>query len=169
MAWKLSRPPYQNDDGTWSIPLTKGQFAIIDAIDMPVVGDVPWQARRDGKTWYAQRAIWTGDRVTSEHMARVIMNAPAGMQVDHIDGNGLNNRRSNLRLCTRQQNSHNTPVRSDNLSGFKGVRTKPNGRYQVVVNGRSFGYFPDPVEAARAYDEAARRVFGEFARLNFPD
>lgn len=107
-------------------------------------------------------------------MHREIMQAPAGMVVDHIDGNGLNNRRSNLRLCTRMQNSRNRRKNRDSTTEFKGVwRDKRTGRCyaQIRFKGKNLyvGVFDTAIEAARAYDRKALELFAEFAHLNFPD
>lgn len=98
-----------------------------------------------------------------------------GSEVDHADGNSLNNSLSNLRLTDRSGNRRNTSVHRNNKSGYKGVHTsgckygKP-WRVNICVNGNiiRLGSYDDPVEAAKAYDRAARENFGEFARLNFP-
>lgn len=107
-------------------------------------------------------------------MHRQILNAPAWLEGDHIDGNGLRNTRDNLRLASREQNMANSRRRRDNSAGFKGVTWHPVSgmwRVRVDVNGTTLqiGYFREKEEAGRAYDAAARRIFGEFARLNFPD
>ena len=106
---------------------------------------------------------------------RLIMNAPSGVQVDHRNGNGLDNRRSNLRIATNQQNHHNTKAHRDGTSRFKGVHwesgrekwqaqiTTPGGKHKTL------GRFTVEEDAARAYDRAAREAFGEFARCNFEE
>ncbi len=105
-------------------------------------------------------------------MHRVIMNPPDDMVVDHIDSNGLNNRRTNLRVCTLLQNSYNRKTIKAS-SQYKGVRwnkrkkrwvssISPNGKFILI------GYFKDELTAAKAYDEKAKEFFGEFAYLNFP-
>lgn len=95
-------------------------------------------------------------------------------RVDHINGDGLDNRRSNLREANAAQNAANAGLRSDSVSGFKGVYPNTAGglpwKAEIRANGkrRYLGIFGDPATAARAYDAAAREAFGEFARLNFP-
>lgn len=103
---------------------------------------------------------------------RVIMNAPAGMEVDHIDGDGLNCRRYNLRICTRSQNRMNQRVRiTPKLSIYKGVtfdksRDKWCARIKYFGVTRNLGRFEHETDAAIAYNVAASKTFGEFARLN---
>jgi hypothetical protein len=101
------------------------------------------------------------------------VNADPGVDVDHIDDDPLNNRRSNLRIASRFQNLGNTRRRADNTSGFKGVSWSNRFRYWVASIGyagakRHLGCYPTAEQAAHAYDEAAREMFGEFARVNFP-
>jgi hypothetical protein len=106
-------------------------------------------------------------------MHRQIMQAPAGLDVDHINGDRLDNQRGNLRIATRQQNCWNTTKRKGNYtSPYKGVSWRRGqwAAYITVSNRqRPLGKFADPIEAARAYDCAAREMFGEFAYLNFPE
>ena len=115
-----------------------------------------------------------GSRNRSIH--RFIMNFPKGMDVDHINGDALDNRKENLRICTRSENCRNKKVRSDSKSGYKGVHQRPpNGRYQAYIGdptrkGRHMylGHHDSAEEAARAYDKKAIELHGEFASLNFP-
>ena len=109
-------------------------------------------------------------------MHRQIMKAPKGMVVDHIDGNGLNNRRSNLRICTPRQNQWNRcPLKTrKQTSPFKGVqyptgKSRPYARIQYNGKTIHIGVFDSEVEAAQAYDRKAVELFGEFAYLNFPE
>ena len=115
-------------------------------------------------------------------MHREITNAPKGMQVDHINGNTLDNRKENLRVCTRSQNMMNRGKQNNNKSGYKGVsymkKKDPNYEYpkpwraqikcptnQKVIH---LGCYKYPEQAARAYDKKAIELFGEYAQLNFP-
>jgi hypothetical protein len=106
-------------------------------------------------------------------MHRLILQAPAGVKVDHINGNGLDNRSANLRLATNSQNTAHTHRSPRNVNGFRGVffgspSRKKQWYAQIVCGGRkrTLGYFDDPRKAAIAYDEAAVRLFGEFATTN---
>ena len=107
-------------------------------------------------------------------MHRIILNAPKGTMVDHINGNGLDNRKENLRLCTTRENNANQKKNRNNSSGYKGVAKASNcskWRAYIRVDGvqRHLGNHNTPEEAARAYDAAAKKHFGEYAHLNFPD
>jgi hypothetical protein len=104
-------------------------------------------------------------------MHRFILNPAPDMQIDHINGDGLDNRRSNLRICTHDQNRLNRKIHKNNKCGYKGVYWAPhNKKWRAQIrrdNKRYFlGYFSDLIEAARAYNNAAIKLHGEFARLN---
>lgn len=99
--------------------------------------------------------------------------------IDHIDGNGLNNTKSNLRLCNRSQNAMNKKLKSNSKTGWRGVTRPKTKNYKlkkpwkayIRPKGQSFitiGYYKTAEEAAKAYDEKAKELFGEFAKLNFP-
>lgn len=159
-----------------SIPLTQGKVTLVDDEDYEYLNQWKWHTEKSdgGNTYYAVRNIQLGfKKRTTTKMHRVIMNTPTDMQVDHIDMNGLNNQRSNLRNVTQSQNQRNREVQRNNQTGYKGVgRTKNKRRFRARIKiGRQsivLGYFLDAKEAALAYDEAAKKYHGEFARLNFP-
>jgi len=148
------------------IGLTKGKVAIVDAADFEWLSQYQWSAWQHGRTFYARRG--RGNDIV--HMHREIMQPPPGYVVDHIDGNGLNNRRSNLRICKPAQNACNTrPARG--AGRFKGVF--PAGTMwgaAIWHKGQEYwlGLFDDEIEAALARDRKARELQGEFAWLNFP-
>lgn len=130
------------------IALTQGRFAIVDAADYDWLIRYKWRADKHYRTWYAMRSE---DRTTVS-MHRQIMKVPEGLVVDHIDHNGLNNRRSNLRVCTRSQNQCNQR-RFGGKSKYKGVTWLRHTKKW----------------AAKVYDRKASELHGEFAHLNFPE
>jgi HNH endonuclease len=158
------------------IPLTQGKVAIVDAEDYQLLMRWKWQAQKssNGKTYYATNGVSAAKYgKASFHMHRIIMNSPGGLMVDHIDGDGLNNRKSNLRLATRQQNGCNRRgLPSNNTSGYIGVTHARNTKwgFTMKVNGKNrfAGGFDSPEDAARARDAEAQKHYGEFAKLNFP-
>ena len=157
-----------------AIRLTKGKITFVDAIDAPHVRQFKWSATltKRGK-WYAKRKVMVNGRGTSQMLHRFLMAAPPVMDVDHKDGDGLNNRRStNLRLATRSQNTAAMlKTKVGKKSRFRGVgREGTAWRATITVRNERvrLGRFSREEDAAHAYDEAALLHFGEFARLNFP-
>lgn len=153
---------------TKQISLGHDRYVIVDDGDYEYLSRWKWCYQPRGHGYAARNS----GRSKTFHMHRVILNAPKGMEVDHINGNGLDNRRCNLRLCTKAQNQHNQRPKRQGTSLFKGVSLNSAKRKwvaQVCVNKRKLhlGYFEDETEAAHAYDQAARLHFGEFARTNF--
>lgn len=157
------------------VPLSRGLFATIDVADIPLVQGWNWTAIIENGVTYATRGASIGNgRSRTIRMHQVILGAEDGFLPDHRDGNGLNNRRSNLRSATAQQNTWNRRLSSANTSGFKGVSLRADrGTWLagIAINGkrRKLGTFHNKEAAARAYDVAAREFFGEFAVLNFPE
>jgi hypothetical protein len=152
------------------IELTQGKVALVDDADYECLNRLKWYAVCNHGHYYAYREM-SKDKFMLMH--RLILNAPAGLFVDHRDGDGLNNQRDNLRLATNSQNLFNRGKTKLNTSGYKGVSwndRKKRWMVRVEANGQSHfvGYFDDPEEAASAYDVAARELHGEFAFLNFP-
>ena len=155
------------------IPLTQGKYAIVDDEDYEQVNQYKWLAQRKGPNWYASRQ--TGGRLNQRtiYLHRFILYAPSGVLVDHKNGDGLDCRRANMRLCNRAQNGQNRGFNCNNKSGLKGVAwSKIANRWvaQIMVDGKRhhLGYFTSPEDAALAYDEAARKYHGKFAWVNFP-
>jgi len=157
-------------EGAKLIPLTQGKFAIVDAADYDWLNQYKWHVIKYKNTSYAR----TQKNGKSIRMHRLITGAPSHLLVDHRDSNGLNNRRSNLRPCTHQENVYNRRPRPGSTSRYKGVyRKKTSKKYVANIrnNGKILflGRFDDEIEAAIAYDIKAMELFGEFAYLNFPD
>jgi hypothetical protein len=164
------------------IPLTRGLFALVDDEDFERVNRFKWYASEDAGRWYAIRRVRIGPKKTRGiSLHRFLMSTPDGLETDHINGDRLDNRKQNLRVCTRLENSRNCGKRRPNgtaTSDFVGVfrqtrsanRPKP-WRSKIRVDGHDMylGWFDTDSAAARAYDEAAKKHFGEFARLNFPE
>lgn len=151
------------------VPLTRGLDAIVDADDFEKVSAFNWVAgmRRDGKAY----AYCSDQKFPAMHRL-VVGNPPKEFWVDHINCNTLDNRKSNLRLVTAAQSNMNRTKRVGSKTKYKGVGSHPNGKFKstITVEGKGIhlGYFFTQEEAARRYDEEAKKRFGEFAHLNFP-
>lgn len=148
-----------------SISLTNGGETIVDSEDLALLQQFEW-LRISGR--YVGRYV-AGKAVL---MHRFLLNASADQEVDHKDGNGFDNRRSNLRRCTHAENMRNRRTDTPHSSRFKGVHwegRKNRWRSYINIGKRKVGsrYFRDEVEAAKHYDQLARANYGEFARLNF--
>ena len=146
------------------IALTHGKVAQVSNADFKTLNQRKWQF--DGR--YAICKIGT----KTVYMHREIMHTPKAMDTDHINGDKLDNRRTNLRICNRSQNMANCQTRNTNTSGYKGVCwDKANSKWQVhiTIDGRAvkLGRFANLLDAARAYDKAAKEMFGDFAKTNF--
>jgi predicted transposase YbfD/YdcC len=162
------------------IPLTRGLFTMVDDEDYDYLMQWKWYAQPKRGTFYAIRGIRKGKSYTNVRMHRLVMNAPKDKQVDHINHDGLNNQKYNLRVCLSGENTKNRNIQYNNTSGYKGVvicvhkrRGKVYSSIQagISINNKShyIGAFKTLEDAARAYDDAARRYYGEFANLNFPE
>lgn len=149
------------------IPLTCSKFAKIDDSDYPLVSSYCWQYSKLKSTEYARATM------KSIRMHRLIMGAKPGEEIDHRNGDGLDNRRCNLRFCMRSQNVCNTSKRKDSPNQYKGVHQVRSSRKwiaRIQVNGKRLHSMScqNELQAAFAYDDLARKYFGQFARLNFP-
>jgi len=158
------------------IPLTHGYETIIDASDLELVVKYDWFARvrhkADGsiRTVYAVRSKKIVRKTRMVGIHRAILNAPDGVEVDHIDGDGLNNRRSNLRLASRAQNQKNKGRPISNSSGVKGVTwCAERGKWQAQISDANkhynLGRFDKIEDAAAAYAAASAKFHGEFGRV----
>ena len=157
------------------IPLTKGKVALVDDEDYEWLKQSKWYAQSSRSNFYACRKSKNQlSTQTKERMHRLIMSAPDNMEVDHINRNSLDNQRKNLRICTRSQNAMNTPKSIINTSGYKGViwfsrDNKWRAEIRVFGKNKHLGLYENIIDAAHAYDEAAKKYRGEFAVLNFPN
>ena len=153
------------------IPLTRGYEAIIDADDAPLIESFNWHADVRRHTVYGRRSIiLPSGKQTTKLLHQYILVAPDGFEVDHISGDGLDNRRVNLRLATRSQNQHNQRLNRSNTSGFKGVQLhKLTGRWMAMIkNGgkrKYLGCFGSPEQAHEAYRKASEEIHGPYGRL----
>ena len=155
------------------IPLTKGQFALVDDNDFEMLSLHKWCASPTRDVYCAARSVAISKNKRGLiYMHREILNPPFGMAVDHINHDKLDNRRKNLRVCTVAQNNQNRRKFKKGSSQYKGVFwNKWNGKWQAQIgfNGDQFylGYFKEEEAAAKAYDLKARELFGRFALCNF--
>jgi hypothetical protein len=155
--------------GVAYVTLTQGYEAIIDAADVPLVDGWNWYAIVHKHTIYAMRSDYSGTKRRGVYLHRAIMGEPMGFQIDHIDGDGLKNKRCNLREATPTQNRCNQAIGSRNTSGFKGVSFhKRIRKWRAAISTnrktKNLGYFSTPEEAHSAYCTASRELHGEFGR-----
>lgn len=151
------------------IPLPDGLFAVIDADDIELVSPFSWRSRRSRSVRYVVSNLPRSPSGRGEiTLHRLILPTGPGLVVDHIDGDTLNNRRSNLRVATSAENSRNRGPQSNNKTGFKGVYSNGRGKYvaRIRVNRKGYhlGEFMDAQSAHAAYCAAAADLHGEFAR-----
>lgn len=175
MAKKAIRP-IRIEGNVAYVPLTRGYEAIIDAADVHLVEGFNWTSvvpsRRDGTVYTVYAARRTPRSEGPQRgilMHRVIMNAAIGCDVDHINGDGFDNRRANLRASTKAQNAHNRPAHSNSKSGIKGVYwDKQSNKWlaRIMANGRRhcLGSFESVDDAAEAYRAASNILHREFGR-----
>jgi len=159
------------------IPLTRGKVAIVDDDDFEELSRHRWHAVPGRYTWYAMRRVTIASRPQKQRgipMHRQVLGVTdSRIHVDHVDGNGLDNRRSNLRPATHSTNQRNAAKQRGRSSRYKGVCwSKKLGKWQASIclgtRQLHLGVFTDEKEAAEVYDSAALEYFGSFARLNFP-
>lgn len=178
----LSRPCHPNNTERHyercimkQIGLSQGQVALVDDEDYCRISCRNWYAIRNEYGYYAAGTTpmvkWIRKRLL---MHRIIMCAKKGQIIDHRDGDGLNNQKYNLRFCTISQNGQNQRISThpSKLSKYKGVTWHKGGRkWQAAIRGENkknyyLGSYANEDDAARAYDEKAKELFGEFARIN---
>lgn len=145
---------------------SQGHECTIDKADIPLVSGIAWQSTvTSGIVYFVRRYRVKGGKVAIEAMHRRILNPPAHLVVDHIDGNGSNNRRSNLRICTRAENQANLRPSSRASTGIVGAYRHPSGQYysRICIDGKRIplGYFNTAEEAGEAY-RARRNIGSEF-------
>lgn len=154
------------------IKLTQGKSSLVDNSDYELLNKFKWQAYWDGYNWYAGRSdkkIKDKPRQTIK-MHRVIMNPKKFQEVDHINGDGLNNQRKNLRLCSHQQNCFNRKRMISNTSGFKGVNWNKNSKKwiaRIQINGKriSLGYFNSKEKANEIYIKNSKKYHGKYSKI----
>src|SRR5215469_8639660 len=153
-----------------AIPINLGKFVLVDLIDVDLA-DVKWFLN-SGR--YARRRTENHGKGRIHTMHRIILERKLGrpltkgMVVDHINGDGLDNRRENLREATQVQNMRNLKLRSDNTSSYKGIRRLNAHTWEARVDNQTVGYFDTALDASFAYDKAALELYGEKAQLNHP-
>jgi hypothetical protein len=157
------------------IPLGEEEFTLVEQDDYYRFGRFHWHLGGNDERVYVVRSYKTeSEKLKYVSLHREIMNNPRGLLVDHRNGDGLDNRQSNLRPATHSQNGCNRKKRKNTSSQFVGVSwDKRVRRWSCRIKHQNkeiwLGYFDIETEAAKAYDAAAKKYFGEFARLNFPE
>jgi hypothetical protein len=153
------------------VPISRGLFALVDDVDYESISKHVWTAQGTRRAGMFYAARYEGKKYI--YMHRAILGLKSGQLCDHINGDGLDNRRENIRKCDTRQNNQNSrkPI-SGKTSIYKGVSyDKASRKYYacIRVDGKSkrLGLYSSEIDAAKAYDAAAKKYFGEFARLNF--
>ena len=164
------KPPMR--EPTKLIPLTQGKYTIVDEKNYDMLSKHTWYAKCECGIWYAVREIRDAEgKRTTQRMHRYILNCPKGKDVDHKNHNGLDNRESNIRICTNSQNQQNQRPCRGGSSKYKGVSfRKDTNRWTAhIKNGGkliNLGNYGTEIEAAKIYDAKAQELFGEYACLN---
>ena len=151
------------------IQLTKGIVTIVDDADFEYLNQFKWYLLKSNSNYYAIRTKRPENKLIQLH--RIVIQAKQGEIVDHINGNKLDNRKCNLRICTKSQNCQNRKISKLNKSGFNGVSWNIRNKKwvaQIACNNQKIhiGFFNEPIEAAKAFNAAALKYHGEFANLN---
>lgn len=167
--------------GIVKVYLDKGLCAIVEVDDLALIAPYRWYAHNPPRStkWYASTSWYLGGgrlnqvkKLVSMHALIMGHDVSTGMDIDHINGNGLDNRRRNLRSATRTQTNANRGKYRNNSTGYKGVYYYPNREtpYWAYITcdrkRKSLGYYATAEEAALAYNKAAKELFGEYAHLN---
>lgn len=152
------------------IELGNNQFAIVDFEDYEYLNELKWHIYKNGNHLYAKCAFYENKKQKNILMHRLILE-PKGKIIDHINGNGLDNRKCNLRICERHENALNRKKNINNVSGFKGVSWfKHSQKWRAQIQYKKIVYYlgsyENPIDAAKAYNKAAIKFHGEFANLN---
>lgn len=155
---------------TYEIPLPSGHVGLVDMADRDLVDQYRWHVHQNRRNAYIRGGL-RGHSPSRTYLHRLLLEAPPGVLVDHRNGNGLDNRRANLRLATDSQNSGNARPRPSAGSPYKGVSWDParvKWAAYITLKGRKLhlGRFDDEWVAAEAYNAAAAAAWGEFARPN---
>ena len=152
------------------IPLTQGKFAIVDADMFEYLSQWKWHIKKGPNTYYAVRNEGKRPNRKKILMHRQVMNCPTGKEFDHINHKGFDNRRINLRICTRLQNSQNRLCMPNQYKGIYWNKQAKKWHSRIGVNNKRIhlGYYDSEIKAVKAYDAKALELFGKFAHINFP-
>lgn len=156
-----------------TIPLTQGKVTLVDDEDYDELNRYKWYAHNTFKNWYALRSDYINIKQKTIRMHHQVTGFRYKM-IDHIDRNGLNNQKCNLRPCNHSQNRKNARLHKNNKSGLRGVfwnEQRKKWETSICKDGKAIylGLFDDKIEAAHIVDKKAKELFGEFAILNFPE
>lgn len=154
------------------IKLTQGQYAQVDPEDFATLNLFKWFANKCRGKFYARRVIYINGKIKVIHIHRQVLNYNGELFIDHINQNTLDNRKANLRPATATENRVNSSRNVSKSSKYRGVSLKKElNKWQATIGYRRkhihLGYFDNEEEAAKVYDEAAEKLYGEFAVLNF--